>query len=142
MTLFEMLAQTTAANPAAPALQFHDHVLTYGELTALAERFAGGLAALITGKRPCVGVLLPNCPQFAIAYYGASRAGATVVPMNVLYRPDEARYILADAEAEVLITAEPFRPLVQALLPHLPGLKAVVMVTLGLGACAMACPIL
>ncbi|MHB0936898.1 MAG: long-chain-fatty-acid--CoA ligase [Armatimonadota bacterium] len=128
MILYDALARSTASNPAAPALRYRDRTVSYGELLAAVEGFAGGLSALGIGKRARVAVLLPNIPQFVIAYVGAGRAGATVVPMNVLYRPDEARYIMADAEVEVLVTAEPFRPLAQALRPLLPGLKHVVMV--------------
>ncbi len=131
MTLFDLLARTVATNPAAPALIYRDQTLSYGELLALVDRFAAGLSGLGIGKRARVALLLPNCPPFVITYLAVGRAGATVVPMNVLYRPDEARYILADAEVEVLVTAEPFRPLVQALRPHLPQLKHVVMVTEG-----------
>ncbi len=129
MTLYEMLARSAAANPAAPALQFRDRTYSYGELLTLVEGFAAGLSALGIGKRARIALLLPNCPPFVIAYLGAGRAGATVVPINVLYRPDEARYILTDSEVEVLITAEPFRPLVQALRPLAPTLKHVVMVS-------------
>ena len=131
MTLFDMLARTAAANPAAAAVCFRGQTIRYGELAEMTERVAGGLAALGIRKRGRVALLLPNGPQFVQCYLGASRAGAAVIPLNVLYRPDEARYILADAEAEVLITAEPFRPLVQALRPHLPGLKHIVMVSEG-----------
>jgi len=128
MILYDALARSAAAKPAAPAIRFRDRIVGYGELLAAVDGFAGGLAALGVGKRGRVALLLANCPQFVIAYVGAGRAGATVVPMNVLYRPDEARYIMADAEVEVLITANPFRPLAQALRPLLPGLKHVVMV--------------
>jgi len=131
MTIYEMLMRTAEGNPGAPALRFREQTLSYGELAGAAARVAGGLQEMGISKRARVAVLLPNCPQFAMAYLGASGVGATVVPLNVLYRPDEARYILADAEAEVLITAEPFRPLAQALRPHLPGLKHLVMVTSG-----------
>lgn len=134
MTLFEMLARTAAAQGDAPALRFRGQTMSYGALAETAERFAGGLSALGVRKRDRVALLLPNSPQFAIAYLAASRAGASLIPLNVLYRPDEARYILADADAEVLITAEPFRPLVQALRPHLPHLKHVVMVSEGAAA--------
>jgi len=128
MILYDALVRSTAANPAAPALRYRDRTISYGELLAAVDGFAGGLTALGIGKRARVALLLPNGPQFVIAYLGAGRAGATVVPLNVLYRPDEARYIMADAEVEVLITAEPFRPLVQALRPLAPALKHVVMV--------------
>ena len=126
-TLFHFLAQTAGRTPEAPAIGFHDRVITYGELHAQAGAFAGGLAALPVKSHARIALLLPNSPAFVIAYLGASRAGATIVPMNVLYRPDEARYILADAGVEAIVTIEPFRSLVQALRPLLPSLKHVIM---------------
>ncbi|HEX2951172.1 MAG TPA: long-chain fatty acid--CoA ligase [Armatimonadota bacterium] len=129
MTLFDLLARSAAKKPDAPALHHHDHVISYGDLLATVEGFAGGLASLNISKRGRIAILLPNCPAFVIAYYAASRAGATVVPMNILYRPDEARYILADADVEAIITAESFRPLVKALRPMLPNMKHVIMVS-------------
>ncbi len=129
MTLYDMLARTAANAPAAPALRFRDRTWHYGELLAAVDGFAAGVSALGVSKRGRIALLLPNCPPFVIAYLGASRAGATVVPINVLYRPDEARYILLDSDVEVLITAEPFRPLVQALRPRVPSLRHVVMVS-------------
>jgi long-chain acyl-CoA synthetase len=128
MTIFDLLAQAAQAHPAAPAVTFREQTITYGALLRATEGLAGGLAALGLHRRPRIGLLLPNCPQFIMTYLAASRIGGTVIPINVLYRPDEVRYIMQDAEAEVLVTAEPFRPLVEALRPHLPGLKHVVMV--------------
>jgi long-chain acyl-CoA synthetase len=128
MTLFDLLAQSAARRPEAPAVSYHDEIITYGELLAAAEGFAAGLASLGAEEGARVALLLPNCPPFVIAYLGASRAGAVVIPINVLYRPDEARFILADSQARILITAEPFRPLVQAIRPNLPDLEHVVMV--------------
>lgn len=128
MTLYELLADTAAQHPDAPAMRYREQNFSYADLLAAARGFGSGLSALGIGKRARVAILLPNCPAFIITYFGASHAGAALVPMNVLYRPDEARYILADAGVEVLVTAEAFRPLVQALRPHLPALKHVVMV--------------
>lgn len=131
MILYDLLARTAAAAPDAPAVQHHDGVMTYRDLLSAADGFAGGLASLGLGRHGRVALLLPNCPAFVIAYLGGSRAGATMVPMNVLYRPDEARYILADCGAEAIVTAEPFRPLIEALRPLLPGLRHVIMLTDG-----------
>jgi long-chain acyl-CoA synthetase len=129
MILYDLAATSAATAPDAPALCFRDTTFTYGELLTLIEGFAHGVTSLRLHRPARIAVLLPNCPQFIIAYLGAGRAGASVVPINVLYRPDEVRYILADSEIELLITAEPFRPLVEALRPHVPALKHVVMVT-------------
>lgn len=128
MTIFDLLAHSATAHPDATAVVYREQTISYGALLAMTEGFAGGLGSLGLHRRARIGLLLPNIPQFVITYLGASRIGGTVIPMNVLYRPDEVRYILHDADAEVLVTAEPFRPLVEALRPHLPNLKHVVMV--------------
>jgi long-chain acyl-CoA synthetase len=125
-TLDDLLVRSVAAGGDRPALQYRSQMMTYRQLASSVEGFAAGLASLGISRGARIGLLLPNCPPFVIAYLGASRVGA-VVPMNVLYRPDEARHILADSEAEVLVTAEPFRPLVQAIRDELPKLKHVVM---------------
>lgn len=130
MTLFDLLAQSATAGASRTALAYRGQNVTYAELRAAVEAFAAGLATLVAKERPRIGLLLPNCPAFVIAYIGATRLGS-VVPINVLYRPDEVRRIMLDSEADVLLTAEPFRPLAQAIRPHLPKLKHVVMVSEG-----------
>jgi long-chain acyl-CoA synthetase len=49
-----------------------------------------------------VGVMLPNVPEFAVAYYGALRAGAVVVPMNPLLKEREVGFYLSDSEAKLV----------------------------------------
>src|ERR1700751_2932277 len=55
-----------------------------------------------------VGLMLPNVPYFAIAYYGILRAGGVVVPMNVLLKERETEYYLADSGAKVLFAWHEF----------------------------------
>src|SRR5213594_2186226 len=77
--------------------------LTYAELDRLADRFAAGLQSLGVRKADRVALLLPNCPQFVIAFYGALRAGAVVVPCNPLYTAPELRGQLGDSGTETLV---------------------------------------
>ena len=57
-----------------------------------------------------VAVALPNIPQFPIAFYGALRAGAVVVPTNPLYTERELQHQLADSGAKILIMLDSFYP--------------------------------
>jgi len=50
-----------------------------------------------------VGLMLPNVPQFPIAYYGVLRAGGIVVPMNVLLKRREIAFYLEDSGAKLLL---------------------------------------
>ena len=52
--------------------------------------------------------MLPNVPHFALAYYGVLRAGAVVVPMNVLLKGREVAYYLSDSGAKLLLAWDGF----------------------------------
>jgi long-chain acyl-CoA synthetase len=80
--------------------------MTYGALDELACRMANGLREL--GVRPGDHVALscPNTAHFPIAYYGILKAGAAVVPLNVLLKPREIIHHLEDSDAKVYLCFE------------------------------------
>jgi long-chain acyl-CoA synthetase len=94
--------------PDSAALRIEDVVITYAELDEATARVAGLLRerGLEPGDR--VGIMLPNVPQFAFAYYGVLRAGAVVVPMNVLLKQREVEFYLGDPEAKVIFAWHEF----------------------------------
>src|SRR5713226_2737539 len=100
------------------AAVFFGTVLTYRTLQTLAGRFAGALHRL--GVRPGdrVSLHLPNSPQFLIAYYGALRAGAVVVPFNPLYVEREIEHQLIDSGAEVAVTLDLIYPRLADVRPR------------------------
>ncbi len=135
--LYWILEQAVESFPSRVALHFLGRNMTYRELYDNARRFAGFLEGLGVGKGDIVGLFVPNSPMFAIAYYGALLAGATVSPMNVLYSPSEIRHQLEDNGARVLVAIDVFRDKVLAGVPRsvekivwtgiqdfLPGFKA------------------
>ena len=69
----------------------------------MATRFAAGLQAQGVKKGDRVLLFMPNCPQFVIAFYGALRAGAIVVPTNPQYVPRELAYQASDSGAETAV---------------------------------------
>ena len=66
------------------AIKLDDAVLTYAALDGASAHVAGLLAEHGVGPGDRVGIMLPNVPYFPVIYYGILRAGAVVVPMNVL----------------------------------------------------------
>ncbi|TDU83753.1 long-chain acyl-CoA synthetase [Kribbella voronezhensis] len=102
--LATIASESARSHPGKVAVISGDHRITYAELDQLSDRFASNLRA--RGIRPgdAVGLQLPNLPHFVIAYFGLLKAGAVVVPMNVLYKADEVGYILRDSETRLLIT--------------------------------------
>ena len=80
--------------------------LSYADLEAMSSRLAAGLESPGTGPGDLVGLQLPNIPQFLIAYFGILKAGAVVVPVNVMLKPPEIAFHLSDSGVKLLITWE------------------------------------
>lgn len=87
--------------------QVGEGVTTYAQLWEKARRFATALASFGVGKGDVVAIQLPNSPQFAIAYYGALIAGATVTPCNPLLAAPELKHQLTDSGARTLVALGP-----------------------------------
>ena len=101
MNLASLLTDSAAADPAHVAVRLDDAELTYGQLDDAAARVAGVLREHGLGPGDRVGIMLPNVPYFPVCYYGVLRAGAVVVPMNVLLKRREVAFYLSDPEAAV-----------------------------------------
>jgi long-chain acyl-CoA synthetase len=115
LPLHGLLEQTAARYPDRAATIFFGAKLTYRTLNEAANRFAHALLNLGLGRGDRVALMLPNCPQFLIAFYGALKAGAVVTAMNPLYTPRELIHQLNDTEAEILVTLSKFYPTVEAV---------------------------
>lgn len=93
-------------------------MLTYRQLNAYADRFANALVALGVRRGDRVAVMLPNTPQFVIAFYGALKAGATVVNINPTYTAQEVKHQLNDAGAETMVTLNLFTKRLNEIKAH------------------------
>jgi long-chain acyl-CoA synthetase len=96
------LVATAERNRERIALKLDETEIPYAALDAASARVAGLLRERGIGQAARVGIMLPNVPQFAIAYYGVLRAGGVVVPMNPLLKAREVEYYLSDSGAELL----------------------------------------
>ncbi|HEX6738927.1 MAG TPA: AMP-binding protein [Vicinamibacteria bacterium] len=101
-----ILKRHAAADPRQTALVFYGRELSFGELDESTDRFAGWLRARGLQRGDRVALLLENCPQFAIAYYGALKAGAVNVCLNPMHKAAELRHELQDSGARALVAAE------------------------------------
>jgi acyl-CoA synthetase (AMP-forming)/AMP-acid ligase II len=80
-----------------------DDALTYGELERRSGALATHFAELGVGKGTRVGVLMPNGTAWPVVAFGASRAGATIVPLSTFLRPPELAAQLRTAGVEHLV---------------------------------------
>jgi long-chain acyl-CoA synthetase len=105
-SLPDLLRANARAHGAHPAIIFQDRTTTHAEFDALTERAAAGLVERGVKPGDRVGLYCPNSDAFAVAYFGILKAGATVLPLNLLLNPKEIAYILQDAGASALIYHE------------------------------------
>lgn len=105
-TLVHAFRDSVARAPGHPALAYFDGRLTYAETDALSDSVAGHLAARGLGRGDRVAIMLQNSPQFVLALLGAWKAGATVVPLNPMYKSAEVGHVLKDAEVTALICSD------------------------------------
>ncbi|GJM82720.1 long-chain-fatty-acid--CoA ligase [Paenibacillus sp. HMSSN-139] len=93
--------------PEVTALEFMGKKMTYRVLLEQTYRFANALRKLGIRKGDRVAIMLPNCPQAVIAYYGTLLMGGIAVMTNPLYMPRELEHQLSDAGARVMVTLDP-----------------------------------
>ncbi|WP_084049066.1 long-chain-fatty-acid--CoA ligase [Deinococcus hopiensis] len=108
------------------ALTFLGAVTSYGELWEDALRFAAALQKIGVQPGERVSVMLPNCPQFVVAFYGALLAGATVVNTSPLYVPGELEHQLRDSGSETLILLDTFYPRYTQVAARVPVQRVIV----------------
>ena len=89
--------------------------LSFAELDRRSDALANVLSSLGVGAGDRVAAMLRNCPDYPITWFGAMKAGASMVPLNVKYRVTDAGYVLSHSGAKVLVTADEFRALIASI---------------------------
>jgi long-chain acyl-CoA synthetase len=108
VNLAENLEASANQHSDRAALKLDEAEVSYAMLDDASARVAGLLRGKGIGPGDRVGIMLPNVPYFAIAYYGVLRAGGVVVPMNVLLKGREVAFYLSDSEASLLFAWHDF----------------------------------
>src|SRR5919197_6223787 len=119
-TLVDYLADAARDRPTDRALLFKGRTITYGELDRLSDACAAAFQALGVKRGDRVALLLPNCPQFSIAQFGAWKIGAIVAPLNPIYTEHELEGPLREYDIETIVTLTRFYPRVKRLQPGTP----------------------
>lgn len=109
-SVFSMLESSARRFPDRPAMAWFGRHMSYRFLLAEVERFSAVLSTLGVGKGDRVGLILPNCPQYVIAYYATVRIGAILVGNNPLYTQREMEHQLKDAGVEVVVVLDQLYP--------------------------------
>ncbi len=106
LNLASIIEHHARLTPKKEAVVFGDTRINYGTLDSMANRVANALTKMGIGKGDKVALSCPNLPYFPIVYYGILKAGAVVVPLNVLFKPREIKYHLKDSDAKAVFVFE------------------------------------
>jgi len=104
--VFEILDETAKNHGDKPAFDFLGAKQNWSEIDSATKKFAKGLQDSGVKKGDKVGIFLPNCPLFLIAYYALMRIGATAVNYNPLYAKEELENMIEDSETDTIITLD------------------------------------
>ncbi len=118
--LYRLLDDSAARQPAHPCTNFFGKRMSYAAVKEASDRLAAGLQGLGVRTGDRVALLLPNSPQFVIAYYAILKAGAAAVPLNPLYTQRELAFHLGDCGAQTALTIPLFLEKVTALVGKTP----------------------
>lgn len=120
LAVHELIQLPANAYPDKAALYFYGTEITFWELRVLVMRFANALGSLGVQKGERVGIHLPNCPQYPIAYYAALSLGAIVVNLNPMYTAEELKLMASVTGLTTLITFDMVLPTIHSLCKEVP----------------------
>ncbi|KKI90939.1 long-chain fatty acid--CoA ligase, partial [Bacillus sp. SA1-12] len=123
MNLSSQLSQTVKAFGNKPAFIFEGKETSYSQLETVINQFASSLHDIGVGKGDHIAVVLGNSPYYIISLYGALRAGATVIPINPIYTPNEIAYMINNGDVKVIVTADLLIPLFSNIEAQLPTVE-------------------
>lgn len=104
--IYQLMENARSKYGDRPAFDFLGKKYKWGEMADMADRLARGLQTLGIGKNSKVGIFLPNCPMFIVAFYAITKIGATVVHYNPLYSIKELQHQIEDSHTDLMITAD------------------------------------
>ncbi|MEM4312378.1 MAG: long-chain fatty acid--CoA ligase [Nitrososphaerales archaeon] len=101
--LFSLIDDNLSKYENKVIISYYGRAFTYFELFEYTNRFASSLIKKGYKKGDKLALFLPNTPQFIIAFFGALKAGLTLVPCNILYSSRELSYQLKDSSSKILL---------------------------------------
>jgi long-chain acyl-CoA synthetase len=127
-SLHELVLSAAQRRPKEPALHFHGRKLPYEDLAERVRRTAAAFHGLGVSRDDRVAMLIGNVPEFLYSLYGTVAIGAVATPLNVMLTHEEVGYVLADAEAKVVVAETDFLPTVLAVRDRVASIENIVVV--------------
>jgi len=128
MSLSKLLRESAARHPEKTVCFAGEEIVSYRQLDTSVGKIAAYLARSGLGFQDKVAIILPNCPEFVVAYFAVLRQGGVVVPVNPLFKGEEVKYIFNDSKVSMVITAQAFLPMIESIWKYVPSLHKVIVV--------------
>ena len=126
-TVNEILKETVEQIPDQIAISFFTKEITYKELGIFTSMFASSLQQEGIQKGDRIAIMLPNCPQYIVAYYGILQVGSIVTQVNPMYLENELLHILNDSGAKTIVVFEPLYLRIKAIAEKIALEKIIVV---------------
>jgi len=124
--LFDFLERNAEKHPNKPCTLFKGAKISYQKMNELTDRLAGALHDLGVRKGDRVGILIPNTPQFVIAYFGVLKAGGIVVATNPQYTKREIKHQANDSGLRLMLLMSNFYHKIKEVQPE-TGLEQLIV---------------
>ena len=105
-SLYQVLQVAAIQYTDRPATHFQGARLTFWQIKQFVDRLSAALYRRGLRRGDRVGIMLPNCPQYPIAFFAILRLGAIVVNVNPIYTAHELARVAADSGMRMLITLD------------------------------------
>jgi crotonobetaine/carnitine-CoA ligase len=129
LTLGNLLRKKATTHRGETFVKFREGALTFGEVEQMAGRLAHGLADHGVAQHEHVAVMLPNCEDFIAVIFALARLGAVAVPINIEYKGNLLRHVLATSDTTTLVVDEPYVERVAAVEADLRNVRSVLVRT-------------
>jgi acyl-CoA synthetase (AMP-forming)/AMP-acid ligase II len=127
MPVADILRYNSLTWPDRVALVAGDRRITFSELEQAVWRLAGAMSGLC-GPGDRVGILAQNVPEYVEALYGVPSAGLVLTLLNYRLNPKEWAWILANAEARVILVEQAYLAALEPVLADVPSLEHVIVI--------------
>ncbi len=126
LAVSDLLQIPANAYPDKAAVHFLGAEITFWQLRQQVLRMANALGAMGVKQGDRVGVHLPTCPQYIIAYYAILSLGAIVVNLNPLYTAEELKGVFESTGITTLFTVDTALPTVSVLSKNVEVARVIV----------------
>ena len=124
--LTKIIEDKARRHPDRVVFQFRDYPVTSGELNERINKLANGLIKLGVKPGENAAIMLPNCPEFLYSWFGANKAGAAEVPINVALKGQGLIYQIDQSDCVVLIAHTEYLDRLTEIVGDLKKLRHIV----------------